>query len=105
VDEFCELVHICTPTSHGEHVLGEMEYVLPLPVVGIVVKRLSPIYSGSNVWRKTSHLNSNALQPFSQAVHRSAASEADKNTDVSHRMKAIFMVEFMLRYLLGSCIV
>jgi hypothetical protein len=37
VEEFCEVVHISTPTSRGEHVLGEMEYVLvlPLPILGV----------------------------------------------------------------------
>ena len=35
VEELYELVHIFTPTSRGEHVLGQMEYVLPLPIVGV----------------------------------------------------------------------
>jgi hypothetical protein len=29
------LVHIFFPTSSGEHVLGEIEYALPLPIVGV----------------------------------------------------------------------
>ena len=35
VEEFCEVVHIFTPTLRGEHVLGEMEYVLPIAIVGV----------------------------------------------------------------------
>ena len=36
VEELCEVVHIFTQTSRDEHVLGEMEYVLvlPLPILG-----------------------------------------------------------------------
>jgi hypothetical protein len=35
VEELCKVVHIFTPISRGEHVLGEMKYVLPLPIVGV----------------------------------------------------------------------
>jgi hypothetical protein len=37
MEEVCEVVHIFTQTSRGEHVLGEMEYVLvlPLPILGV----------------------------------------------------------------------
>jgi hypothetical protein len=37
MEEFCEVVHIFTRTSRGEHALGEMEYalVLPLRILGV----------------------------------------------------------------------
>ena len=33
MEEFCEVVDMFTPTSRGEHVLCEMKYVLPLPIL------------------------------------------------------------------------
>jgi hypothetical protein len=39
VEKFRELVHVFTPASCGEHVLGEMKYVVPHPVVGNMALR------------------------------------------------------------------
>jgi hypothetical protein len=35
VEKFREVVDVFTPASYGEHVLGEMKYVVHLPVVGV----------------------------------------------------------------------